>query len=153
MRAGTDGENFPPTTEYPGIVLGLRGGGDPAEGRKSARLADDARVPAAMWYFAGGRGPPPTGKQLRDRKAKQEAYVQRKREEGEAKKAAREAARELKKAGVKIEDGGNGRKGAAFGGWRTFLGKRTKAKTRGDEETKDKEGGEPKDGNAAALGG
>lgn len=150
FRAGTDGEDTQQNSGILETVPKLRGGGDGADRRKSGRLADDKRVPGVMWYFAGGRGPPPTGKQLRERKAKQEAYVQRKRDGGEAKKAGKEAARELKKAGVKIEGEGNGRKDAAFGGWRTIFGQKTKAKTRRDEENKDKEGEKPKDDDAGS---
>ena len=149
-RARTDGGDIQQNNEISEIVLKLRGGGDGADRRKSKRLADDERVPATTWYFAGGRGPPPTGKQLRDRKAKGEAYIQRKRDGGEAKKAARE----LKEAGVKIEGGGNDKRNSAFAGLRRIFGqKKKKAKTRGDEENKDKEDEKPKDGDGEAVSG
>lgn len=126
-------------------TLKLRGGaGGPANGRKSWRLEDDARVPAAVWFLAGKVGPPPTGKQLRDRRAKEEAYVQRKQAEAEALREARKAKRELKKAGVKIEGEGEGKgKGIDRGGlWKQMFGKKKKKteKTRGDEEAKEGEG-------------
>ena len=126
-------------------TLKLRGGaGGPADGRKSSKLEDDARVPAAVWFLAGKVGPPPTGKQLRDRRAKEEAYVQRKQAEAEALREARKAKRELKKAGVKIEGEGEGKgKGVGRGGlWKNMFGKKKKKteKTRGDEEAKEKGG-------------
>lgn len=152
FRAGTDGGDIQRNHEVSDTVLKLRGGGDGADGRKFHRFADNERVPAVMWYFAGGTGPPPTGKQLRERKANREAYVQRKREAGEAKKAGKEAARELKKAGVKIEGEGNGRRDAAFGGWGKIFGQKKKSKTRGNEENKDKEGEKPEDDDAGSQG-
>ncbi|KAG7007309.1 oligouridylate-binding protein 1 [Physcia stellaris] len=152
FRAGTDREDIEYDNEVSGTVLKLRGGGDRADRRKSDRFADNERVPRVMWYFAGGTGPPPTGKQLRERKAKREAYVQRKREGEEAKKAGKEAARELKKAGVKIEGEGNGRRDASFGGWGKIFGQKKKSKTRGNEENKDKEGEKPEDDDAGSQG-
>ena len=119
-------------------VLKLRGGAGPANGgKKSARLDDDARVPAAVWFLAGRMGPPPTGKQLRDRRAKEEDYVQRKQAENKAQREAKKAKKELKKAGVKIEGEGQ-EKGSGSGGlWKKMFGKKKKKKTekkRGDEE-------------------
>ena len=109
-------------------ILKLRGGAGAA---KSKRLDDDERVPPAVWFFAGKMGPPPTGKQLRDRREKEEAYVERKREE-------RKAKRELKKAGAKLEDDGEGKeKGSGRGGfWKKMFAKKKTDKTRGDEEKK-----------------
>ncbi|KAF2238945.1 hypothetical protein EV356DRAFT_224541 [Viridothelium virens] len=37
----------------------LRGGGP------TRRLEDDERAPAVLWWFAGGKGRPPTGEELR----------------------------------------------------------------------------------------
>ena len=111
-------------------VLKLRGGAGAA---KSKRLDDDARVPPAVWFFAGKMGPRPTGKQLRDRREKEEAYVERMR-------AERNAKRELKKAGAKLEDDGEGKeKGRGRGGfWKKMFAKKKTDKTRGDEEKKRK---------------
>ncbi len=53
----------------------LRGGG-----RKKVRpLADDERVPKWTWFFAGGVGPPATGKQLRKWKAREQAVKERRK--------------------------------------------------------------------------
>ncbi len=39
---------------------------DPASPAKGKRvIGDDERVPSMLWYFSGGTGPPPTGKQFR----------------------------------------------------------------------------------------
>lgn len=130
-------------------ILKLRGGAGSVDGRKSARLEDDERVPAAIWYFAGKTGPPPTGKQLRDRRLKEETYVQRKRAEAEARREARKAEGESRKAGVKAEGKEKEKMGGDVGVWSKLFGKKKKkVKTRGDEETKAKEstgdgGGEP----------
>ena len=115
-------------------ALKLRGGGGTANGRKSSRLADDARVPASVWFFAGKMGPPQTGKELRDRRAKEEAYVKRMQAEREARKAQRK-----KKAGAKIKGGGEGKKKGSGGGgfWKKMFGKKKKStKTRGEAEMK-----------------
>ena len=111
-------------------TLRLRGGAGSAKDRKSARLEDNQRVPAGVWFFAGKMGPPPTGEQLRKRKAKEEAYVERMREEAEALREARKA-----KSGSQKEGEG---KGKGKGGlWKSMFGKKkTTEKTRGDEESK-----------------
>ena len=82
-----DKEGTPPP------VLRLRGGADAdgGNGRKSKRLGDDEHVPRLIWYFSGGTGSPPTGKQLRDRRQKEREYVQRKEAEAQAKKEERKA--------------------------------------------------------------
>ena len=116
-------------------TLKLRGGAGSAKDRKSVRLEDSARVPAAVWFLAGKVGPPPTGKQLRKRRAKEEAYVERRQEEAEARREERKAKNDLKKEG---EGKGKG-KGADGGGlWKSVFGKKKKPteKTRGDEESK-----------------
>ncbi|KAL8794613.1 MAG: hypothetical protein Q9195_002809 [Heterodermia aff. obscurata] len=125
-------------------ILKLRGG---AGAGKSARLDDDARVPAAVWFLAGRTGPPPTGRQLRDRRAKEEAYVQRKRAEAEAQREAKKAKRDMKKAGVKIKDEAEGEKrGSNRGGfWKKMFGKKKTEKRRGDEEARMDEDDEEKE--------
>ena len=134
-----DEVGFPSTTEQsslhdekaPSPILKLRGGAGSANGdgkdTKSKRLEDDERVPALVWYFAGNKGPPPTGKQLRARRAKERGYIQRKQAEANLKKEERQA----KKA----------RKDAIPGSlWKNPFGKKKKTvKLRGDEEGKDKE--------------
>ena len=108
--------------ETSALVLRLRGGAVDEGGneRISIRLEDDEQVPALIWYLAGNKGPPPTGKQLRDRRDKENAYVKRKQAEADARKAERQAAGGL---------------------WRYMFGRkeRTKVKLRGDEEDTDKE--------------
>ena len=111
--------------ETSALVLGLRGGAGDEGGNE--RLEDDERVPALIWYLAGNKGPPPTGKQLRDRRDKEKAYVKRKQAEAEARKEERQATGGL---------------------WRYMFGgkERIKVKLRGDEEDTDKEvadGGAP----------
>ncbi|CAF9903974.1 MAG: hypothetical protein HETSPECPRED_003281 [Heterodermia speciosa] len=121
--------------ENPAPVLRLRGGAGGGNSRKSMRLEDDARVPAGVWFLAGRMGPPPTGKELRDRRAKEEAYLQRTRAEAEAQREARKAKREHKKS----EGKGKGKGGKKGGFWKNMFGKKKKKKndkTRGDEEAK-----------------
>ena len=68
--------------------------GDEADNKKkSQRLEDDERVPGLVWFFAGGTGMPPTGKQLRERKAMEEEYVARQRGEVVERVPRREARR------------------------------------------------------------
>lgn len=62
----------------PSPRLHLRGGAWPRR-----RLGDDERVPATLWWFAGGMGKPPTGKQLRAMK-KRKREMERKRQEARA---------------------------------------------------------------------
>ena len=112
-------------------ILGLRGGAGDDDGneRKSKKLEDDERVPALIWYLAGNKGPPPTGKQLRDRRGKEKAYVQRKQAEADARREERQAKSKARREAI------------PGGLWRYMFGKneRTKVKLRGDEEGTDKE--------------
>ena len=67
--------------------LHLRGGGP----GKTRPLADDELVPRRIWFFAGGIGPRPNGKQLRERKRREELARQRHLRAKQARKAAKEA--------------------------------------------------------------
>ena len=62
--------------------------------KKSKRLDDDEHVPGLVWFFAGGTGMPPTGKQLRDKKGREEEYVARRRGEEVEDKEPRRVTRE-----------------------------------------------------------
>lgn len=55
--------------------LHLRGGAR----RKVRPLADEERLPGWLWFFAGGVGPGPTGKQLRKWKTQERAAKERRR--------------------------------------------------------------------------
>lgn len=56
------------------LHLHLRGGAR----RKRRPLGQDEQVPGLLWWLAGGMGPPPTGKQLKEmNKRKREAQKRR----------------------------------------------------------------------------
>lgn len=133
-----DGGDLPPTTEQSPVhcekppILKLRGGGgsvnEDGKDTKLKRLEDDERVPALIWYFAGNKGPPPTGKQLRDRREKEKAYIERKQAGADARKEERQAKWKGRKAAVP----------GSF--WKNpFRRKKKRVKLRADEEGKDKE--------------
>ena len=70
------------------------------------------------WFFAGGMGPPPTGKQLRAWNSKKRAMKQRKAEEREAKKLRGGFFQRLK--GMFAKSGGG--TGGTTGGTHTSTG-------------------------------
>lgn len=57
----------------------------PSNGRRSGRrrLEDAEQVPGWLWFFAGGRGKPPTGGQLREWKMRDRAWRERTEYKGE----------------------------------------------------------------------
>ena len=55
------------------------GGGEEGTGG-SRRLGDDERVSRTLWWFAGGVGRPPTGKRLREWKAKDDEWKEREKQ-------------------------------------------------------------------------
>jgi len=70
-------------TDASSAHLRLRGGG-PFDIK---RIGDDDRVPAGLWFLAGGVGQPPTGKGLRDWKRKDGERREREKVKRAAKKA------------------------------------------------------------------
>ncbi|KAI9849516.1 MAG: hypothetical protein M1837_004136 [Sclerophora amabilis] len=127
-------ESITPTTTPARLHLHLRGGdGDDGDGdgdrdREGSpppkrSLGDDERMPSTLWWFAGGQGKPPTGKELRDRQDRMKVKLGRKGQTGQKgehrEDAAEQGAGEAAKA--KAKGKGKGKEKKAVGMWSVVL--------------------------------